>query len=99
MAAFSTHLGEAGRGCSNTGYRAPRGRFGAPRVGSIHTIMRTYKAAVTRAVGRAVAHPPRVWQRNYYEHIIRDEREHDRLRRDIEANPIHWDEDEENPRP
>lgn len=38
-----------------------------------------------------------VWQRNYYERIIRDEREMDRIHRYIESNPSMWAEDEENP--
>jgi len=38
-----------------------------------------------------------VWQRNYYEHIIRDEDEHNRIHLYIEANPLHWAEDDENP--
>lgn len=38
-----------------------------------------------------------VWQRNYYEHIIRNEREMDRITRYIESNPSMWAEDDENP--
>ncbi|MDD2922276.1 MAG: hypothetical protein PHQ36_08320 [Anaerolineales bacterium] len=37
------------------------------------------------------------WQRNYYEHIIRNEREMDNIWRYIEANPAQWDADDENP--
>jgi REP element-mobilizing transposase RayT len=37
------------------------------------------------------------WQRNYYEHIIRNEREMDNIWRYIEANPAQWDMDDENP--
>jgi REP element-mobilizing transposase RayT len=37
------------------------------------------------------------WQRNYYEHIIRNEREMDNIWRYIEANPSTWEKDEENP--
>lgn len=37
------------------------------------------------------------WQRNYYEHIIRNEREMDRIWRYIEGNLSAWEEDEENP--
>jgi REP element-mobilizing transposase RayT len=37
------------------------------------------------------------WQRNYYEHIIRNEREMDNIWRYIEANPSAWEKDEENP--
>jgi len=38
-----------------------------------------------------------VWQRNYYERIIRDEREMDRIYRYIESNPSQWADDNENP--
>jgi len=37
-----------------------------------------------------------VWQRNYYEHIIRDEKEWARIHAYIEANPGNWEDDEEN---
>ena len=38
-----------------------------------------------------------VWQRNYYEHIIRDDCEHDRIRSYIESNPLNWNIDDEHP--
>jgi hypothetical protein len=38
-----------------------------------------------------------VWQRNYYEHIIRDEPDLTRVRRYIEENPLRWEFDQENP--
>jgi REP-associated tyrosine transposase len=38
-----------------------------------------------------------VWQRNYYEHVIRDENELNRIRTYIEANPAMWNMDDENP--
>lgn len=38
-----------------------------------------------------------VWQRNYYEHIIRNEREMDNIHRYIESNPFRWNDDDENP--
>ena len=38
-----------------------------------------------------------VWHRNYYEHIIRNEHEMDRIHRYIESNPSMWAEDDENP--
>lgn len=37
------------------------------------------------------------WQRNYYEHIIRDETDLQNKTNYIEANPLLWDEDDENP--
>jgi len=39
----------------------------------------------------------RLLQRNFYEHIIRDERDLNRIREYIAKNPALWDEDEENP--
>jgi len=38
-----------------------------------------------------------VWQRNYYERIIRNEPEMDRITRYIESNPLRWADDDENP--
>jgi putative transposase len=38
-----------------------------------------------------------VWQRNYYERIIRNESEMDRIARYIESNPTRWANDDENP--
>ncbi len=38
-----------------------------------------------------------VWQRNYYERIIRNESEMDRITRYIESNPTRWADDDENP--
>ena len=38
-----------------------------------------------------------VWQRNYYEHIIRSEVSLDRIRRYIVDNPARWALDPENP--
>jgi REP element-mobilizing transposase RayT len=39
----------------------------------------------------------RLWQRNYYEHIIRDQADHERIAGYIRDNPVNWDQDEENP--
>ena len=38
-----------------------------------------------------------VWQRNYYEHVIRDENSLNRIREYIATNPLRWQMDEENP--
>ncbi len=39
----------------------------------------------------------RVWQRNYYDHIIRDEKSYWAIKEYIRNNPAHWTFDEENP--
>ncbi len=38
-----------------------------------------------------------VWQRNYYEHIIRNETDLNKIREYIFHNPLQWDWDQENP--
>lgn len=40
----------------------------------------------------------RVWQRNYYEHIVRDENALNRIRQYIIENPLKWDSDKDNPK-
>ena len=38
-----------------------------------------------------------VWQSNYYEHVIRNQADWERINAYIESNPAMWDEDDENP--
>lgn len=38
-----------------------------------------------------------VWQRNYYEHVVRNENELNRIRKYIQVNPMDWHLDVENP--
>jgi len=65
---------------------------------SLGAVLGQFKSIVTKRINRLqnVAGRP-VWQRNYYEHIIRDEREWENIHRYIESNPSMWAEDEENP--
>jgi REP element-mobilizing transposase RayT len=66
----------------------------APTVGDI---VRGFKARCTHAINKirnSTAVP--VWQRNYYEHIIREDQELYAIREYIRYNPLKWDEDEEN---
>jgi putative transposase len=72
----------------------PRG----PASGSIGAIIAQYKSIVTKRIN-ALRNAPGVpvWQRNYYEHIIRDERELGRIREYILNNPARWEIDENNP--
>jgi REP element-mobilizing transposase RayT len=44
----------------------------------------------------APGHP--VWQRNYYEHIIRNDKDLNNIREYIVNNPMQWHVDEENPK-
>ena len=42
-------------------------------------------------------YPGRLWQRNYYEHVIRNEGDLNHIRQYIADNPLKWDSDENNP--
>jgi len=61
-------------------------------VGSLGRIVRAYKSAVTRLAYRDGLLPngTRVWQRNYWDRVIRDDAEHERVARYIRDNPANW---------
>jgi len=63
---------------------------------SLGAIVGSFKSAVTKRIGREL-NETGIWQRNYYEHIIRDENDLKNKTDYIEANPMLWDEDDENP--
>jgi REP element-mobilizing transposase RayT len=66
--------------------------------GSLGVVVRSFKAAVKRQVNKLRSErelaPVEVWQSNYYEHIVRDEDDLNRIRRYIIENPLNWDLDE-----
>jgi len=73
-------------------------QFGKPVSGSLPTIIRSFKSAVTKRVNDLRGPPGLpVWQRDYYEHIIRDEDSLRRIRDYILTNPLRWELDQENP--
>jgi REP element-mobilizing transposase RayT len=56
-----------------------------------------FKSAATKQINQQRATPGApVWQRNYYEHIIRDENALGRVREYITHNPLQWRLDREN---
>jgi putative transposase len=59
-------------------------------------IIGSFKMAVTRQI-QSEHHVTGIWQRNYYDRIIRDERELEAISRYIESNPLNWEADLENP--
>ncbi|MCX7838639.1 MAG: transposase, partial [Anaerolineae bacterium] len=67
--------------------------------GSVGAIIQNFKSVSARKINasRDTAGAP-VWQRNYYEHIIRNEKSLHAIRAYIENNPAHWAQDDENPR-
>jgi len=39
----------------------------------------------------------RLWQRGYFDHVVRDDRDLERIREYIATNPLRWALDRENP--
>jgi putative transposase len=65
---------------------------------SLGTLVGGFKGTVTKQINahRSTPDTP-VWQRNYYEHIIRDDEGTRRIREYITNNPASWESDVENP--
>jgi len=61
-------------------------------------IIRAFKTFSSRRINQARSTPGiPVWQRNYYEHVIRNEDDLNKIREYIITNPAGWEKDEENP--
>ena len=66
-------------------------------------VIQGFKSITTVEYGKGVRNdgwPPydkKLWQRNYYERVIRDEDELNRIREYIYYNPLKWINDPENP--
>lgn len=67
------------------------------RAGTIGGIVRAFKARCTHAIHQEQSEQTPIWQRNYYEHIIRNEKELLAIREYIANNPMQWDLDANNP--
>jgi len=73
----------------------PQPKVSGPTLGEI---LRAFKSISAVGVNRRLHRQGlALWQRGYYEHIIRDPQSLDQIRRYIEANPFAWPTDRENP--
>lgn len=98
--------------CTGTVHRAPttiykiateltqkNEQFGKPISNSIPTIIRSYKSTVTKQINQLRNTPGiPVWQRNYWEHIIRNEQSYLKISEYIETNPARWHDDRFHPK-
>ena len=75
----------------------------APTGLSLGEVVRRFKTMTTKRYADGVenlgwpAFAGRLWQRNYYEHVIRDDESFNRIRRYIVDNPARWVVDRDNP--
>jgi len=68
------------------------------KTGSLSAIIQNYKSVTTRKINQIHKTPgAKLWQRNYYEHIIRNETDLNQIREYIITNPLKWEFDKENP--
>ena len=51
---------------------------------SLYTVIGAWKAGISRRLGRPV------WQRSYYDHVIRNEQDYNDICKYIETNPLRW---------
>jgi putative transposase len=85
-----------GRGGSRTALTGTDAIFGKRK--PLGRIIGAFKTVSTQRINALNGTPGAiVWQRNYYEHIIRDREDWGRVREYIATNPANWDQDEENP--
>jgi putative transposase len=77
----------------------PKGAETAPlRKCTLGQVIAYFKYQTTKLINRTCQTPgARVWQRNYYEHVIRNETDLNDIRQYILDNPVKWDMDENNP--
>jgi REP element-mobilizing transposase RayT len=87
-------------GAAHTGLgtcRAPTGeKIIGPARGSLGAIIRSFKSAVTKTVNaKRPQNPVKVWQRGYYERVVRNDEELRALIEYMITNPANWDRDPE----
>jgi REP element-mobilizing transposase RayT len=68
----------------------PKNRFG-PQSQNLASIVRGYKIGVTKYARQNQI--PFAWQPRYYDHVIRNAAEHERIHQYILTNVQHWEED------
>ncbi|MCB9510702.1 MAG: hypothetical protein H6695_10995 [Deferribacteres bacterium] len=72
----------------------PKRQFAQPLPHSLPTIVGAFKSAVTRCTRKTLQAPGApVWQRGYFEHVIRSEKTYRQIRDYIINNPVLWRDD------
>ena len=88
----------------NTSSALPACRQGAHMGAPLQKILQWFKTMTTNEYIHGVKErgwpqfKGSLWQRSFYDHVIRDETSLNRIREYIASNPLRWDLDRENPR-
>ncbi len=54
---------------------------------SVSRIINQYKGMITKQLGYSI------WQKSYYDHIVRNEKEYYKIKKYIQTNIINWEQD------
>ena len=74
------------------------GRAQGPQPNSLGAIVQNFKSISTRRLNQLSGTPgDTVWQRSYYDHVIRNERSLEEIQEYIAGNPLCWELDELHP--
>jgi len=65
-------------------------KFGKPTSDTVCTIVRYLKSSVTRNFKKYYNYNLQIWQRGFYEHIIRNKQEYEKICEYIKNNPINY---------
>jgi len=65
-------------------------------LGSLSTVIRSYKSICTKTINKIQNNINFQWQLRFYDHIIRNEKSLNKIRNYIINNPLNWDNDKEN---
>jgi REP element-mobilizing transposase RayT len=76
---------------------SPFRSFGGSEKDSVSSIVAHVKSIVTKRARKELGITDEIWQRSFYEHIIRDDKDMRRIRDYIRINPIEWRIDHEHP--
>ena len=66
---------------------------------SLQDVIRFFKTMTTNEymrgakAGRLKPFDKKLWQKSYYDHVIRNQRDYDEIWEYIENNPVKWEED------
>ncbi len=90
------------RVCPDLGEHQPM-QLGEHTGSPLHVVIQWFKTMTTNEYIRGVKNKnwqpfdKKLWQRNYYEHIIRNENAYERISKYIIENPVKWNDDKLNP--
>jgi len=70
-------------------------KFKGTKPTSLGAIVQNLKSITARQIHKILGNLGNpVWQRNYYEHVVRDQDDFNRIAEYIDLNPLKWEEDE-----